>query len=70
MVAETGLGRLSGHKGVVTAAVFMKTKQILISASKDSYIKVWDLDASHCFHTLAAHVTEVMEKSFERIICF
>lgn len=59
IVAECGLTRLSGHKGVVTALLFLKQNNILISSSKDTFIKFWDLDTNHCFHTIAAHVTEV-----------
>lgn len=59
MIAESGLERLSGHKGVVTSVVFMKTHNVLISSSKDTYIKLWDLDTAYCFDTIAAHVTEV-----------
>lgn len=59
MIAESGVERLSGHKGVVTSVVFMKNHNVLISSSKDTLIKFWDLDTAYCFHTIAAHVTEV-----------
>lgn len=32
---------------------------LLFSASKDSLIKVWDIDQQHCIHTLTGHRAEV-----------
>jgi len=58
-VAETGICRLSGHKGVITKLVFMKEHNIVISASKDTFVKFWDLDTEHNFKTLVGHGSEV-----------
>jgi len=58
-VAETGICRLSGHKGVITKLVFMKEHNIVISGSKDTFVKFWDLDMEHNFKTLVGHVSEV-----------
>lgn len=58
-VAETGICRLSGHKGPITQLTFMNHQSILISSSKDAFIKFWDLDTHHCFKTLVGHKTEV-----------
>lgn len=58
-VAETGLCRLSGHKGPITDVAFMTKESVLISASKDSLVKFWDLNTQHCFKTLTGHQTEV-----------
>lgn len=37
----------------------MLTQNVLISGSKDSLVKFWDLDTQHCFKTLIGHRTEV-----------
>lgn len=58
-MAEAGLMRLSGHKGPVTQVQFMSTRNIIVSSSKDTFIKLWDLETGHCFKTIAGHLTEV-----------
>lgn len=58
-MAETGICRLSGHKGVITKLAFMKEHSIIISASKDTFVKFWDLDTEHNFKTLVGHKSEV-----------
>lgn len=58
-MAETGICRLSGHKGVITKLMFMKEHDIIISASKDTFVKFWDLDTEHNFKTLVGHKSEV-----------
>jgi U3 small nucleolar RNA-associated protein 12 len=59
IVAEKGLHRLSGHKGIITEVKFMNKYNIVLTSSKDTYIKFWDLTTGHCFKTLAGHITEV-----------
>lgn len=51
--------RLAGHKGVITKLAFMKDHNIIISASKDTFVKFWDLDTEHNFKTLVGHGSEV-----------
>lgn len=58
-VAETGICRLRGHRGPVTQITFMTTHPVLISGSKDTFIKFWDLDTQHCFKTVTGHRSEV-----------
>lgn len=58
-MAETGICRLSGHKGVITKLVFMKEHNIIISSSKDTFVKFWDLDTEHNFKTIVGHKSEV-----------
>lgn len=58
-VAETGICRLIGHKGPITRTVFMSTQNVLITSSKDTLVKFWDLDTQHCFKTLIGHRTEL-----------
>jgi len=59
VVAETGICRLNGHKGVITKLIFMKEHNIIISASKVTFVKFWDLDTEHNFKTLVGHKSEV-----------
>lgn len=58
-MAEVGVCRLSGHKGPITDLAFMTQHPVLISASKDTFVKFWDLETQHCFKTLVGHRTEV-----------
>lgn len=37
----------------------MKEHNIIISASKDMFVKFWDLDTEHNFKTLVGHKSEV-----------
>ena len=65
VVAEVGLCRLRGHKDQVTDAVFVKSSDPLasntsatngarlVTTSKDSTLRVWDLDTQHCAQTMA-----------------
>jgi len=59
VVAEAGLHRLTGHKGIVTQICFLEKYNVLVSGSKDTFVKFWDLDTNHCFKTLVGHRTEV-----------
>ena len=58
-MAENGICRLIGHKNIVTQVAFMKNHNIIISSSKDTYVKFWDLDNEHNFKTLIGHRSEV-----------
>ncbi|XP_020626652.1 WD repeat-containing protein 3-like [Orbicella faveolata] len=58
-VNEAGIYRLKGHKGLITQCSFMRSQNILITSSKDSFVKFWDLDTQHCFLTLVGHRSEV-----------
>ncbi|KAI5733720.1 hypothetical protein M8J76_015126 [Diaphorina citri] len=61
VVAECGLHRLSGHKGVITDIRFMSQPghHFVVSSAKDTFVKIWDADTGDCFKTMAAHLTEV-----------
>jgi len=37
----------------------MKEHNIIISSSKDTFVKFWDLDTEHNFKTLIGHRSEV-----------
>ena len=66
VVAETGLYRLKGHKEQVTCLSFLKNPErpdsdegYLLSASKDTLLKLWDLSSQFCRETVVGHRTEV-----------
>ena len=62
IVAEAGLFRLKGHRDEVTGVVFCDTKGAaprLVTSSKDSHLRVWDLTTQHCVQTVVGHRCEV-----------
>ena len=44
---------------MVTDVRFLGSSNRLLSCSKDTFVKVWDLDTQHCVQTLVGHRTEV-----------
>ncbi|KAF9937104.1 hypothetical protein BGZ65_001814 [Modicella reniformis] len=68
---EVGLYRLRGHKDQITSVRFMSrpsmvngerpTDGYVLSTSKDTLIKLWDLSTQHCMETLVAHRNEVWD---------
>lgn len=38
---------------------FINKHDVVVTSSKDSYIKLWDLTTGHCFKTITGHITEV-----------
>lgn len=62
VVNESGQFRLKGHKHVVTQVSFLTTEShVLVSSSRDSFVKFWDLTTQHCFKTLTGHKSEVWD---------
>ncbi|KAI8983108.1 WD40-repeat-containing domain protein [Pilobolus umbonatus] len=72
IVSESGLYRLKGHKDQVTCIMFLTAKGTeaeadvgassdgyILSSSKDTLIKLWDLSTQHCRETLVGHRSEV-----------
>lgn len=60
IVSQSGKCRLSGHNAPVTDALFMsRFENILISCSKDTQIKFWDMETQFCFKTIVDNRTEV-----------
>ncbi|KAG4303529.1 hypothetical protein PCK1_000047 [Pneumocystis canis] len=69
IVSEMGLYRLRGHKDQITECAFLRTPLnnemgfihpdkdfgYIVSVSKDSFIKLWDLSTQHCVETHIAH---------------
>lgn len=67
IVGEVGIARFRGHKDQVTSVVLLETnmsdahskKSYLITASKDTLVKVWDLNSLHCVQTVVGIRSEV-----------
>ncbi|KAI6152009.1 WD40-repeat-containing domain protein [Pisolithus tinctorius] len=70
IVAEAGLYRLRGHRNEVTGVRFLvpqatlstsadSPSSILLTVSKDTLMKVWDLSTQHCMQTVVAHRAEI-----------
>ena len=61
VINEAGLFKLKGHKGPITSLSFDNKRNVLISSSKDTFIKFWDLKIQHCFKTMTDHIMEVWD---------
>ena len=49
-------------QGPVTSVSFMSSQEnVVVSSSKDTFVKFWDLQTQHCFKTLTGHLTEVWD---------
>ncbi|KAI0375739.1 WD-repeat-containing protein [Pilatotrama ljubarskyi] len=72
VVGESGLYRLRGHRDQITAIRFVRpvaesapststgtAPGYLLTASKDTFLKLWDLQTQHCIQTVVAHRSEV-----------
>lgn len=66
-VAEVGLYRLKGHRGQVTSINFLPHPVLpstqhpgfLVTTSRDTYLKLWDLSTQHCVQTVVVGRGEV-----------
>ncbi|KAJ2750423.1 beta transducin, partial [Coemansia nantahalensis] len=69
VVGEVGLYRLRGHKDEITGIAFVAAggegaltagaAGHIVTSSKDTLVKLWDLRVQHCVQTLTAHRSEV-----------
>ncbi|KAJ1827290.1 beta transducin, partial [Coemansia sp. RSA 2599] len=75
VVGEVGLFKLRGHKDEITGIAFVSSSSsssanadsalnassegYIVSSSKDTLVKLWDLRARHCVQTLVTHRSEV-----------
>ena len=63
VVGEVGLYRLRGHRGPITGLRFVPSPSggagYLVSTSRDTYLKVWDLGTQHCVQTVVVGRGEV-----------
>lgn len=63
--------RLRGHRDQITAIQFLSTSSelpsssttapsdLLLTSSKDTFLKLWDLTTQHCIQTIVAHRSEI-----------
>jgi U3 small nucleolar RNA-associated protein 12 len=51
--------RFREHKDMITDVVFLESRNLLLTSSKDTLIKMWDLETHHCIQTLVGHRGEV-----------
>lgn len=69
---RTGVGcfRLQAHTDLVTSLIFFNTNSTsyIVSASKDSYVKVFDVAAQHCVQIIAGHRAEVWDMALDTTI--
>ncbi|KAI0832523.1 WD-repeat-containing protein [Trametes gibbosa] len=85
VVGEAGLYRLRGHRDQITAIRFVRplaesapststgtAPGFLLTASKDTFLKLWDLQTQHCIQTVVAHRSEVwtMDLNTEQDLVF
>ncbi|TFK94701.1 WD40 repeat-like protein [Polyporus arcularius HHB13444] len=72
VVGEAGLYRLRGHRDQITSIRFIRpvaesapststgtAPGFLLTGSKDTFLKLWDLATQHCIQTIVAHRSEV-----------
>ncbi|KAG2348789.1 WD40 repeat-like protein [Suillus weaverae] len=70
VVAEAGLYRLRGHRNQITTVRFLSEPELpststgscshmLLTTSKDTFMKLWDTSTQHCVQTIVAHRSEV-----------
>ena len=80
----THFPRLRGHRDQITAIKFVHISinvpstslasgsTFVVTASKDSFLKVWDLSTQHCVQTTIAHRSEVwsLDINLEKTLIF
>lgn len=65
-VGEVGMFRLKGHRGPVTSLKILPHPTVaahpgfLVSTSKDTFLKLWDLQTQHCVQTIVVGRGEVL----------
>ncbi|CCG81673.1 WD domain protein [Taphrina deformans PYCC 5710] len=61
VIAEVGISRLKGHRDQITSLEFIvlgdggEDATHILTSSKDSYLKLWEISTSHCVETHTAH---------------
>nr|ODO01220.1 U3 small nucleolar RNA-associated protein 12 [Cryptococcus depauperatus CBS 7855] len=63
-IGEVGLFRLKGHRASITGLAFIPHPRgghpgWLVSTSRDTYLKIWDLGTQHCIQTIVVGKSEV-----------
>eukprot|EP00917_Polyrhabdina_sp_WS-2016_P027758 GHVP01059280.1.p1 GENE.GHVP01059280.1~~GHVP01059280.1.p1 ORF type:complete len:800 (+),score=147.18 GHVP01059280.1:172-2571(+) len=55
--------RLKGHKGSITDVVFIHNDETLLSTSKDSSLRVWNIETGECMQVLSEARSEILSLS-------
>jgi len=60
-VAYAAVCKFRGHKDAITGVNFINkdSQQLIISTSKDTLLKVWDITTRHCIQTIVGHRCEI-----------
>lgn len=67
VVDQLGKCRLTGHSAPVTDACFYEPmNDVVITSSKDTQIKFWDIETQYCFMTIVDHRSDVWALSLVR----
>ncbi|XP_037039640.1 WD repeat-containing protein 3 isoform X2 [Bradysia coprophila] len=67
VVDQLGKCRLTGHTAPVTDACFYEPmNDVVITSSKDTQIKFWDIETQYCFMTIVDHRSDVWALSLVR----
>ncbi|KZT24431.1 WD-repeat-containing protein [Neolentinus lepideus HHB14362 ss-1] len=79
IVAEAGLFRLRGHRDQITAIRFINLQTsaqpststasspgYIVTSSKDTFLKLWDLSTQHCIQTVVGHRAEVWSMDLDQ----
>ena len=56
---------LTGHRGVVNRVTFHPVFSLVVSASEDSTIKIWDWETGEFERTLKGHTRPVQDVDFD-----
>ncbi|CAD5126025.1 DgyrCDS14201 [Dimorphilus gyrociliatus] len=56
---------LTGHRAPITRVIFHPVYSVIVSASEDATIKIWDYDSGRCERTLKGHTDAVQDIAFD-----
>uniref|UniRef100_A0A1B0A3Q7 PAC1-like LisH-like dimerisation domain-containing protein n=1 Tax=Glossina pallidipes TaxID=7398 RepID=A0A1B0A3Q7_GLOPL len=56
---------LSGHRASITRVIFHPTYSLMLSASEDAVIKIWDFETGEYERSLKGHTSSVQDIAFD-----
>ena len=56
---ESGKFRLNGHTDSITQLQFTVDDRCLVSSSKDTSVRFWDVSSHSCFYTISESISEI-----------